>query len=328
MALAASGAALAAVAVKLLTRAHTVNWDEAAAFVPHAENSHFISVDGARIHYQEFGDPSKPPVILIHGYTASVYVWKSSAPVLAEAGFRVIAIDLMGFGYSEKPAWFDYSIAGQARFVSRFMNRLGIGRSIVVGSSYGGAVALTLALDYSERVEKLVLVDAVCNDDAKNHPILKLVAIRGIGEIVTPFLADSKTFLRFRMHATLAKINHHMITDERIESVRRPLFAADGHHSLLATSRAWSANRIERDAHLIKVPTLIIWGEQDTVIPIKNGYKLHAEIEGSRLVVLKDCGHVPQEEKTDLFTGLVGGFCHGPSPGDRHAPAIAVEPAV
>lgn len=309
LALAVGGALGAAVAVKLLSRAASVNWDDVAGIVPHAENSHFVSVDGARIHYQSFGDESKPTVIMIHGYTASVYVWKTSAPMLAQAGFHVIAIDMLGFGYSEKPRWFDYSIQSQARVVSRFMDRLGIGRATVVGSSYGGAVALTIALNYPARVEKLVLVDAVCNDDVKNHPILKLVAIRGIGEIVTPFLADSKTFLRYRMHNTLARVNHHMITDERIESIRRPLFAADGHHSLLATSRAWRANRIEQDAHLIKAPTLITWGEDDTVIPIKNGYKLHEQIAGSRLVVLKDCGHVPQEEKSELFTELVSEFC-------------------
>ncbi|MEO6051861.1 MAG: alpha/beta hydrolase [Pyrinomonadaceae bacterium] len=309
LALVLGGAVGAAVAVKLLTRADSVYWDDVSDQVKHSEHSHFVNVDGARVHYQEFGDAAKPPIILIHGYTASVYVWKTAAPMLAEAGFRVIAIDLLGFGYSEKPSWFDYSIQSQARQVSRFMNRLGIGRATVVGSSYGGAVALNLTLDYPEAVEKLVLVDAVINDDLKAHPVLRLASFPGIGEAITPFLSDSKIFLRYRMRGTLARANHHMITDERIESIRRPLFAADGHHSLLATSRNWSANHIERDAHLINQPTLIIWGEEDTTIPIKNGYKLHNEILNSRFVVLKECGHVPQEEKSEIFTELVTEFC-------------------
>jgi len=193
--------------------------------------------------------------------------------------------------------------------ISRFMSRLGIGRATVVGSSYGGAVSLMLTLDYAERVEKLVLVDAVSNDKPKNHPILRLASLRGVGEVITPFLIDSKTFLRKRMQGTLAKSNHHMITEDRIESIRRPLFAADGHRAVLATSRNWHANRIEQDAHLINQPTLIIWGEEDTVIPIKCGYKLHKEILNSRFVVLKDCGHVPQEEKSELFTELITEFC-------------------
>ncbi len=309
VALAVGGAMGAAVAVKLLTRARTVDWDDVADRVPHSDHSHFINVDGARVHYQEFGDATHPPMILIHGYTASVYVWKTAAPMLADAGFRVIAIDLLGFGYSEKPSWFDYSIQSQARMISRFMDRLGIGRSVIVGSSYGGAVALTLALDYPERVEKLVLSDAVCNDGPKNHPILRLASIRGVGEVITPFLSDSKTFLKFRMYGTLAKANHHMITNDRIDSIRRPLLAADGHHSLLATSRNWHADRIEQDAHLINQQTLIIWGDQDTVIPIKCGHTLHREILNSRFVVFKDCGHVPQEEKSELFSDLVSEFC-------------------
>ena len=287
-----------------------MNWKDVADKVVHSDRSHFVNVDGARVHYQEFGDAANPPMILIHGYTASVYVWKSAAPLLAEAGFRVIAVDLLGFGYSEKPSWFDYSIQSQARMVSRFMNRLGIGRATIVGSSYGGAVALNLTLDNAESVEKLVLVDAVCNDEPKKHPILRLAAVPGIGEALTPFLCDSKFFMKFRMQGTLAKANHAMITKDRIDSIIRPLHAADGHHSVLATSRNWDADRLEQDAHLINQQTLIIWGDSDTVIPIKNGYKLHEEILNSRFVILKNCGHVAPEEKSEIFAELVSEFCH------------------
>lgn len=312
LALGFAGAVGAAIAVKMLTRAKTVNWDDVADLIPHAEHSQFVQVDGARIHFQEFGDITKPTILLIHGYTASLYVWKTVAPMLADAGFHVIAVDLLGFGYSEKPSWFDYAISSQARVVARFMNRIGVGRATIVGSSYGGAVAATLALDYPERVEKLVLVDTVCNDNLRKHPILKLASIPGIGEAVTPFLVDSRAFQRYRMRGTLAPANHRLITNDRVESVLRPLTAADAHHSLLATSRAWSANRIEEDAHLIDQPTLIIWGEDDTVIPVSDGQTLHDSILHSRFVILRDCGHVPQEEKSELFTELVTEFARDP----------------
>ncbi|MGB7070878.1 MAG: alpha/beta hydrolase [Pyrinomonadaceae bacterium] len=305
----AVGAVSTGIAVKMLTRKKTVNYDDVAATLPHAENSHLTEVDGVTIHYQEFGDPADPTLLLIHGYTASSYVWDESAPLLSENGFRVIAVDMPGFGYSDKPAWFDYSITSQARVLSRFMNRIGIGRATVVGSSYGGAVAATLALDYPERVEKLVLVSAVCNDAPKEHPILRLASIPGIGELITPFLISSRTFLRHRMYKTLAPANHHMIDQDRIGNIHRPLNAADAHHSILATSRNWHANRIERDANLIEQPTLIIWGEDDRVIPIEDGHSLHSSILHSRLVVLKDCGHVPQEEKSNLFSEIVTEFC-------------------
>jgi pimeloyl-ACP methyl ester carboxylesterase len=309
VALGVAGAIGAAVAIKLLTRAKSVRWDDVSDLIPHNENSHFVQVDGARIHYQEFGDPTKPTLVLIHGYTASLYVWKTVAPMFAEAGFHVVALDLLGFGYSDKPSWFDYTIASQARMVARFMDRLGIGRATIVGSSYGGAVAAIIALDYPGRVEKLILVDAVCNDNLKNHPILKLASIRGVGEAITPFLVDSRAFQRYRMRGTLAPANHQLITKDRVESILRPLTAADAHHSLLATSRAWSATRIEEDAHLIDQPTLIIWGEDDTVIPSTDGHRLHQSMLHSRFVILKDCGHVPQEEKSELFVELVTQFC-------------------
>ena len=293
----------------MLTRAGTVNWDDVSGDVEHAANSHFVSVDGARIHYQEFGNAGDPPLVLIHGYTASTYVWRTVAPMLADAGFHVIAADLVGFGFSEKPRWFDYSIDSQARMVSRFMDRIGIGRAVVVGSSYGGAVAATLALDYAERVEKLVLVNAVCNNHVKNHPLLRLCSVPGVGEAIAPFLADTKAFHRHRMFKTLSPANHGLISQDRVDSVVRPLAAADAHHSLLTTSRNWHANRITYDAHLINQPTLIIWGEDDKVIPMTDGYSLHDRILHSRLVILKNCGHVPMEERSDLFTELVAEFC-------------------
>lgn len=309
LALLLAGGLGAAVAVKMLTRAKTVEWGEIAELVPHSDHSHFVNVEGARIHYQEFGDRANPTLLLVHGYTASLFVWHKAAPMLADAGFHVIAVDLIGFGYSEKPKWFDYSISSQAHIVSRFMSTLGIGRATLVGSSYGGAVSMTLALDYPEFVEKLVLIDAVCNDELLGHPILRLASIPGVGEVIAPFLVDSRAMMRRRMRGTLAKANHDLITDERISNVLRPLSAADGHHSVLATSRAWNAGRLEKDAHLINQPTLIVWGEEDTVIGIHNGYKLHDAILHSRFVVLKDCGHVPAEEKSSLVSDLVAEFC-------------------
>ena len=112
-----------------------------------------------------------------------------------------------------------------------------------------------------------------------------------------------------RMRATLAPANHHLITQDRIDSVHRPLAAADAHRSVLATSRSWDACRIQDDAQYINQPTLMIWGEDDTVIPIQNGERLFDSILNSRFVVFKDCGHVPPEENPELFVGLVSEFC-------------------
>lgn len=309
LAIGLGGAVGALVAWKMLSRAGELTWDDFADKIHHPENSHFVEVDGATVHYQEFGDRTNPTLILIHGFTASTYVWQTVAPILADENFHVVAVDLLGFGFSEKPAWFEYSIVSQARMIERFMDRTGIGRATLVGSSYGGAIAATVALDYPERVEKLVLVGAVCNDEAKQNSLLRLTAVRGVGEIVSPFLIDSKRFLKYRMRRTIAPVNHHLITAERLEAVHRPLRAKNTHRSILASGRKWDAGRIETDAHLINQPTLLIWGEDDNIIPVHNGERLYDSILNSRLVVLKDCGHVPPEEKPERFVELVGKFC-------------------
>ncbi len=308
LALGIGGALGALVAVKMLSRAQTVEWETVADRTAHSENSHFVEIDGATLHYQEFGEESNPTLILIHGFTASTHVWHTVAPLLATQNFHVIAVDLIGFGYSDKPSWFEYTIAAQAHIVGRLMNRLGIGKATIIGSSYGGAVAATLALDYAERVEKLVLVGAVANDDALDTPILKLAFLPLIGEICTPFLLDSKRYSEARMKDSLAPESQYLVTKESVASVMRPLKAKDAHRSVLASARNWDANRIQEDAHLINQPTLLIWGEDDKIIPPRNGEMLYDEILNSRLVILKNCGHLPPEEKPERFVALVGEF--------------------
>jgi len=309
LALGFGGAVGGLIAWKMLSRARGVSWEDFADKIHHAENSHFVEVDGATVHYQEFGDATNPTLILIHGFTASTYVWKTVAPMFADKDFHVVAVDLLGFGFSDKPAWFEYSIVSQARMIERFMDRLGIGRAVLIGSSYGGAVASTVALDYPERVEKIVLVSPVSNDAAIRNSILRFTSMSVVGEILSPFLIDSKRFLKLRMRRTIAPANHHLITKERIEAVHRPLRAKNTHHSILATARNWNASRIENDAYLINQPTLLVWGEDDNVVPVHNGEKLYDSILNSRLVVLKDCGHVPPEEKPERFVELVAEFC-------------------
>jgi pimeloyl-ACP methyl ester carboxylesterase len=305
----AVGAIGGAIAWKFITRPREVRWEQVADSMHHREHSQFVEVDGATVHYQEFGEKHHPTMLLIHGYTASTNTWRAVAPRFAEQGFHVIAVDLLGFGYSDKPAWFDYAITSHARIISRFMNRLGIGRATLVGSSYGGAVSLTVALDYPEFVEKLILVDAVCNDEVKQRHDVRLLTTSGIGEVASPWIVDSKAFVRRRMRESMAPENHHLITEEAVDAIHRPLAAADGHNSVLKTMRNWHADRIEHDAHLINQPTLIIWGEQDQTIPIHNGYKLQQLILNSRMVVFPNCGHIPQVERPDEFIDVAVEFC-------------------
>src|SRR2546427_11876588 len=145
-----SGVVAGAVATKLLTRPRDVSWPDSINFIYHPEYSWFTTVDGVRIHYQEAGDESAPPLILIHGFISSNLVWNDVLLPLADAGFRVIAPDLPGYGYSDKPADGEYTIESQARAVLGLMDRLGIDKATIVGASYGGCEAASMALGYPE----------------------------------------------------------------------------------------------------------------------------------------------------------------------------------
>lgn len=305
----ASGLAGTALAVKLLSRSRDVQWVKHVKDLKHADRSHFADVGGLRVHYQEAGAAEAPPVILIHGFCASTFVWGDVLLPIAEAGYRVIAPDLVGFGFSEKPRRGEYTIDAQARMIVGLMDYLGIEGATLVGSSYGGAVAATCALDTAGRVERLVLVGAVVNDEAKRQPLLRMAASPVMGDLLSPLLLDSHLLLRWRMKRVYAAQNRHLFNGGRMEAHHRPLRAANTHRAVLRTLRGWSADRIEREAHRIKQPTLLIWGENDRDIPLRHGERLFELIPGARLIVFRRCGHLPQEEYPREFTKLVADFC-------------------
>jgi pimeloyl-ACP methyl ester carboxylesterase len=305
----AVGLAGAIVAVKLARRPSAVEWDEHAHELHHAERSRFALVDGVRVHYQEAGAHSHPPLLLIHGFTASNFVWNDVLLPIASAGFRVIAPDLVGFGFSGKPKDGAYTIDAQGRMIIGLMNHLGIESATLVGSSYGGAVAATCALDYRDRVERLVLVDAVINDYAKRHPLLRLAAMPLVGDLISPLMLGSRKLIHSQMRKGYAPENMHLFDEERMTAHHRPLLAANTQRATLSTLRRWSAGRIEREAHRIEQPTLLIWGEGDPEIPLAHGRRLSEQIPNSHLLIFRRCGHMPMEEYPQAFTEVVTGFC-------------------
>ena len=304
----------AALAVKLWSRPRDLQWAEHAHHLHHADCSRFAEVEGVRVHYQEAGDGEAPPLLLIHGFCASNFVWSDVLLPLAAAGFRVIAPDLIGFGFSEKPrgGW-GYTIEAQARMIVQLMDELKIERACLVGSSYGGAVAALCALDYAERVERLILVGAVSNDDVKRQALLRLAATPVVGDLISPLVLDSPRLLRWRMGKVYAhnSENAHLYGEERMEAHHRPLRTANAHRAVLCTLRRWKAGRILAEAHRIRQPTLLIWGENDRDIPLSDGAHLLAEIPEARLIVFRRTGHLPQEERPPQFTRLVADFCRG-----------------
>ncbi|MBV9960197.1 MAG: alpha/beta hydrolase, partial [Acidobacteria bacterium] len=181
----------AAVTAKLLSRPAEIAWDEHAELLPHARHSRFAVVEGARVHYQEAGEADAPPLVLIHGFCASTHVWREVFLPLAENGFRVIVPDLLGYGFSDKPRAGEYTLHEQARHIVGLLDELGLERATLVGSSYGGAVAATCALDFPARVTRLVLIGAVVNDEPVRQPMARLATAPVVGDLITPFMVDS-----------------------------------------------------------------------------------------------------------------------------------------
>ena len=302
-----AGAATAAIAGKLLLRPRDADWHKCRDVVFHSEHSSFIDVDGIRVHYQEAGDKHAPAIVLIHGFASSTLVWSKVFLQFAAAGYRVIALDLLGYGYSAKPRNGEYTIAGQAKLLAGLLDALGIPRAIFIGSSYGGAVAATCALDYPDRVEKLILVGTVNNNRPLEFVLMRLFGSPVFGDVVSPLLIGSRRLLRQRMKRVYDR--HSWAMDERrVDARHLPLRAARTHRAIINTVRRWDAERISRDAHLIKQPTLLIWGENDREIPLSDAERLHAEIPGSRLIVFLNCGHLPHEEYPEAFTNVVLDF--------------------
>ena len=303
-----SAAAGAAVAAKLWLRPGDVEWASNRDIVFHADCSRFAEIDGVRVHYQEAGKQDGRPLLLIHGFASSNLVWSKVLLEFADQGFRVIAPDLLGYGYSEKPRQLDYTIASQARMVAGLIKHLGVEGLCLVGSSYGGAVAATIALDYAELVEKLILVGAVTNNKPTRYLLMRLFGSPIIGDILSPLLVGSRRLLRLRMKRVYDR--HAWVLDERrVQARHLPLRTRGTHRAIIRTVRRWDAERIGRDAHLIKKPTLIVWGDNDREVPIADGRRLQQEIPDSHLFVFRECGHLPHEEYPEQFSRLVSDFC-------------------
>ena len=195
---------------------------------------------------------------------------------------RVVALDLLGFGRSDKPA-IDYSIAGFVEVLQRFLQTLKIERASLIGGSLGGWITTTFALQFPQIVEKLVLVDAA-GLWGKNGalPIDLRVSTRQHMREVFEFLFFDKS----------------LVTDDLIElAYRQHLERGDGYtiHNLLQNLQD-GRERLDESLADIKVPTLIIWGEQDAMIPVAAAHNFHRLIPGSQLEVVSECGHLPALE--------------------------------
>lgn len=238
------------------------------------------SVLGTTIRYYDVG--AGTPLVLIHGIGGDADDWAFCLDALSHS-HRVIAVDLLGFGRSGKPH-IDYTIAGFVEMLDRFLRPLAIERATLVGHSLGGWIAAAYALNFSSKVEKLVLIDSAgIWGDMTGLPVdLHVSTLEHMREIFQ-FLFYDKS----------------LATDALIEfAYAQHLERNDGCtiHSILQNTRD-GRERLDEGISELQPPTLILWGEQDAMIPLAIGRRIHELVRGSKLEVIPQCGHLPNLEK-------------------------------
>jgi pimeloyl-ACP methyl ester carboxylesterase len=268
-----------------------------------------VTARGVRTRVLEAGSPDAPALVLIHGLFTSHRSFEDLVEPLA-ARFHVIAPDLPGFGESEKPspARYAYGVEAHAEAVADLIAAFGVGRASLLGHGLGGAVALTLAADHRELVQRLIVEDSLAYPAPMSLKArLPLVPI--LGGIAFKQLygrALFRSLFREEMYSPggappLSRIDWHY------DTFNSPPARESAHAVMLATrdTRAIIA-RLPR----IVAPTLVLWGREDRIYPVASAHRLAREIPGARLEIL-DAGHVPHEERSRETLAVVVEFLEG-----------------
>jgi 2-hydroxy-6-oxonona-2,4-dienedioate hydrolase len=240
------------------------------------------AVFGRNVHYYEAGQGQV--VILLHGLGAVKEVWMASFGALVPK-YHVYAIDQIGFGHSDKPL-LDYKIATFVDFLQGFMQAQNIAKATLVGNSLGGWIALDFAVQHHGMVDKLVLVDSAGMPWMQAATVdLNASSLAGMRALLESLFYDKK-----------------MVTDNLVRQVFTDHVRNNDAYTIQRTLAGFATPQFE-DTKLasIHVPTLVVWGRQDELIPVASGEKLRDGIAGAKLVVFEQCGHVPQIEKPAEF---------------------------
>ncbi len=255
--------------------------------------SDFIELDGQLVHYRDQGPASDPlPLVLLHGTGASLHTWEAWATALSPTR-RVLSFDLPGFGLTGPAADGDYRDARYVAFTRQLLARLGVGRAIVAGNSLGGAIAWQLALADPGRVAGLVLIDAA------GHEVVPESVPLGFRLAQVPVLREGMRWVlpRRAVEDSVMSVygNPARVSPALVDRYYELTLREGNRQALMQRMDQLAAGPVERLADL-RVPTLILWGGRDRLIPPRWGEAFHEAIPGSRLVLFSDLGHVPQEE--------------------------------
>jgi len=249
------------------------------------------------------------PLLFVHGHLASSASWKYVLAT-AGAGRPGIAVDVPGFGASDRPWPYDYTLGGEASSIEAFLDARGIRRAVLVGNSLGGAAVMVIAARHPERVAALVLVDAASAQMPIPWPVAVLrTPVLGELALAVSTRTSVAIGLRSKIYARASSV-----TADAIDDAWRPLTIPGTRRAALAAIRTDPARFVGIESR-ISVPTLVVWGAEDRMIPLEEGRRLAARVRGARLAVIPDAGHLPMRERPELFSEAVRGFLEGL---DRH----------
>jgi pimeloyl-ACP methyl ester carboxylesterase len=258
------------------------------------------------LHKEVYGAGN--PILCLHGMGGSTFSWRHFIAPFSR-NHKLILVDFKGCGKSPKPRDRHYSIHDHANSIYRIILEEDLTNLTLVGNSLGGAVALILAMSLSEespaRLAKLILIDS--GGDKRLPAHLKLIRSFLGAPIVqlSPAKLAAKIVLRYCYY------DKSKPTRQQVSAYSAPLADAEGRYAFLQTARQCvpeDADELAAGLSKIDVPTLIIWGRQDAVIPIEVGEILHQAIPNSALEIIEQCGHIPQEEKPEETIALISKF--------------------
>ncbi|MFQ5656949.1 MAG: alpha/beta fold hydrolase [Candidatus Methylomirabilales bacterium] len=245
------------------------------------------------------------PLLLIHGFPTSVYLWRQVIPLLAD-DFTVYALDLLGYGDSDKPPKANLSVAAQAGHVAEFMMKVGMTHGTLVGHDIGGGVAQLLALDRPELVSRLILLNTVAYD---SWPVPEVDRLKDPSWDQTIQTLDLRKGLN---KALLRGIFHKdRVTEALVGEYVSPFVGLKGREAYLRCARALNNREIlirAAEIEQLPLPVLILWGEADDYQPVKNGQHLADQLPAGRLVVLKEAGHFLPEDQAGEIARQIQGF--------------------
>ena len=268
-----------------------------------APESKQVEIFGQKIHYLEAGAASNPAVILLHGLGGDASNWAMTTPALS-GKYHVYVLDQIGFGKSDKPIT-NYRVAMLVEFLEVFCKKMGIQKATLVGNSLGGWTAAAFALAHPEKVDKLVLVCAAGYTGKRwGGPEMTRELLAGLNPSTTE---DLKRLFSLVFH------NKAMLNDQVIETQLANKFKRGDGYTInsFIESILRGEDFLDGKTKAIKAPTLALWGKDDGLTPLGIGKAFVEDIPGAQLVVIDNCGHVPQMEKPAEFNAALLKFLSG-----------------